>query len=269
MTALSAERSADIFDAGLSLCGPIGDFRRQINYWEDFRVLYDYFFPGTLPGDAVNVPPQLIAGWDSVYQPLVLAKLAADPRAAAQLIRTSKAPIDLKDPTTAGTTTAGHLVVQRLRDRGRQAAVRRESVTTTLTRIYGGSLNDTRAQRGRRSFCRRPCRAGRAADRTTRPAIPASPSSRYTRPAIRSCPTGMSSYYRMKLRANGNTEVTQIPIHRYGHCTFHHHEVLVGFGLMVLQGDGTADVRARRNTTSQTPAHRWKARRSSVVLAAV
>ncbi len=236
VTALSAERSADIFDAGLSLCGPIGDFRRQINYWEDFRVLYDYFFPGTLPGDAVNVPPQLIAGWDSVYQPLVLAKLAADPRAAAQLIRTSKAPIDLKDPTTAGTTTAGILWynVFATEDGKQQFG---GNPYDNLTRVYGGSLNDTALNAGVDRFAADPAALVALGPYNTagNPGIPLVTLHTTGDPIV---PYWHEQYYRMKLRANGNTEVTQIPIHRYGHCSFTTDEVLVGFSLMVAKATG-------------------------------
>ena len=44
--------------------------------------------------------------------------------------------------------------------------------------------------------------------------------------------------YRQKLRANGNTEVTQLRIHRYGHCNVTTTEMLVGFELMVLKATG-------------------------------
>src|SRR5262249_55548636 len=46
ITALLAEQSPELFSGGLSTCGPIGDFRRQIDYIGDFRVLFNYFFPG-------------------------------------------------------------------------------------------------------------------------------------------------------------------------------------------------------------------------------
>ena len=42
---LAAEKYSKTFCGGLALCGPIGDFRGQLNYWGDFRVLFDYFYP--------------------------------------------------------------------------------------------------------------------------------------------------------------------------------------------------------------------------------
>lgn len=236
VTALSAERSGDVFDAGLALCGPIGDFRRQVNYWEDFRVLYDYFFPDTLPGDAVNVPPELIAGWESVYQPIVLAKLAANPRATAQLIRTSRASIDPRDPASAGATTAGILWynVFATEDGKLQFG---GNPYDNMTRIYGGSLNDKALNAGVDRFAADPQALAALAPYNTagNPGIPLVTLHTTGDPIV---PYWHEQYYRQKLRANGNGEVTQIPIHRYGHCSFTTPEVLVGFSLMVLKATG-------------------------------
>ena len=56
ITALAIEQRPDVFDGGLSTCGPIGDFSQQINYFGDFRVLFDYFFPGVMPGSPISIP---------------------------------------------------------------------------------------------------------------------------------------------------------------------------------------------------------------------
>ena len=53
---LEAERHADRFNGALAGCGPIGDFRAQLDYFADFRVVFDYFYPGLIPGDALQVP---------------------------------------------------------------------------------------------------------------------------------------------------------------------------------------------------------------------
>ncbi|HEX2251607.1 MAG TPA: alpha/beta hydrolase, partial [Gemmatimonadales bacterium] len=53
---LAAERYPNRFDGALAGCGPIGDFRAQLDYMGDFRVVFDYFFPGLLPGTALDVP---------------------------------------------------------------------------------------------------------------------------------------------------------------------------------------------------------------------
>ncbi len=79
VTALLAEQSPELFDGGLSTCGPIGDFQRQLNYIGDFRVLFDYFFPGIIPGSSVEIPQELIDNWESVYVPAVSAAPCCQP----------------------------------------------------------------------------------------------------------------------------------------------------------------------------------------------
>ncbi|NIP59033.1 MAG: hypothetical protein GWN82_14860, partial [Gemmatimonadetes bacterium] len=53
-TALAMQRSATPFDGGLPLCGPVGDFQRQVNHFGDFRLIFDYFFPDVLLGSAFD-----------------------------------------------------------------------------------------------------------------------------------------------------------------------------------------------------------------------
>jgi pimeloyl-ACP methyl ester carboxylesterase len=38
ITALAVEQHPDIFSAGVAACGPVGDFRQQINYFGDARA---------------------------------------------------------------------------------------------------------------------------------------------------------------------------------------------------------------------------------------
>ena len=56
VAALTLERHPELIDGALAACGPIGDFTRQIDYFGDARVLFDYYFPGVLPGTAVGYP---------------------------------------------------------------------------------------------------------------------------------------------------------------------------------------------------------------------
>jgi pimeloyl-ACP methyl ester carboxylesterase len=93
VTALAIERHPDLIDGALAACGPIGDFTRQIDYFEDARVLFDYYFPGVLPGTAVEIPAQLRSGWADTYEPAVLAALTGDPATAAELAAVAGIPV--------------------------------------------------------------------------------------------------------------------------------------------------------------------------------
>src|SRR5262245_46242974 len=67
VTTLAVEQHPDLFTAGLAACGPIGSFRGQVNYYGDFRAVFDYYYPGLLPGDPTHVPGALIDNWDAYY----------------------------------------------------------------------------------------------------------------------------------------------------------------------------------------------------------
>ena len=56
-TALAMQNPYSPFAGGLALCGPVGSFQGQSNYFGDFRLIFDYFFPGVLP--ARPLTPQI------------------------------------------------------------------------------------------------------------------------------------------------------------------------------------------------------------------
>ena len=93
------------FDGGIAACGPIGDFRMQVNYVGDMRVLFDYFFPGKLPPTAIEIPESLMLGWEAVYAPAVAYALSQNAAATVQLLHVTQAPIDQLDPATTALET--------------------------------------------------------------------------------------------------------------------------------------------------------------------
>jgi pimeloyl-ACP methyl ester carboxylesterase len=143
ITALAIEQRPDVFDGGLATCGPIGDFSQQINYFGDFRVLFDYFFPGVIPGSPVSIPLSLINDWPHYYtatiQPLIFAPTNAV--TLAQLLNVSHAPYVSGLITTVDTSVYDALsynvmatndAVEKL---GGQPFENRK-------RVYAGSAND-------------------------------------------------------------------------------------------------------------------------------
>src|SRR5438093_1076710 len=49
-TVMAVEQYPNTFSGGLAGCGPIGDYRRQIDYVADFRVVFDHYFADVIPG---------------------------------------------------------------------------------------------------------------------------------------------------------------------------------------------------------------------------
>jgi hypothetical protein len=78
ITTLAVEKYPDLFDGGLAGCGPIGDFKLQINFIQDFRVIFDYFFPGVIPGSAVDIPEEVMLGWEDVYKDAVANAISSN-----------------------------------------------------------------------------------------------------------------------------------------------------------------------------------------------
>ena len=112
VTTLALERRPDVFSGGMAMCGPIGSFTKQVNYWGDFRVVFDYFMDtpdfDVLPGNASNIPASLMKKWDLVYFPRITGVLGANPLSIPHLFVVTGAPI-YSEPATFGPTTLGIL----------------------------------------------------------------------------------------------------------------------------------------------------------------
>lgn len=98
ITALMTEDYPDILSAGLSMCGPIGDFNKQVNYFGDFRALYNYFYPGNFPEQVIVPYPLYVYGmenFDELYQTKWLPSiLEGGPSKMWELIQTAHIPYD-------------------------------------------------------------------------------------------------------------------------------------------------------------------------------
>jgi pimeloyl-ACP methyl ester carboxylesterase len=96
ITALSAETSPPVYDGTMAVCGPVGDFHLQVNYFGDFRAVFDYFFPNLIPGDATTVPDDLLQGdnWATYYAGTVWPEISkpANQGKVSQLLRVTNAP---------------------------------------------------------------------------------------------------------------------------------------------------------------------------------
>jgi len=106
ITALAVEQHPDVFDGGLALCGPYGDFGRQIDYFGDFRVVFDYFFPGLMPGSPTDIPDWLLEEWDTYYETTIRPEIE-DPANAGlvdQLLSVTDAAYDTEDASTKEAT---------------------------------------------------------------------------------------------------------------------------------------------------------------------
>ncbi len=238
ITALAVEQAPGLYDGGLATCGPLGDFRQQINYFGDFRVLFDYFFPGTLPPTAISIPASVPLNWENVYVPVISARLAQDPLAAAALMRTSNAAFDTADLTTIGQTTLGVLWYNVFATNDAAAKLGGNPFDNTQ-RWYSGSRNDLRLNRLVARFPASPTALGNLGAYQTSGQLTVPLVALHTT-ADEIVPYGQARTYAAKVQTSGAGRFTLLPIQRYGHCNFTSQEVLTAFAVLVLQVTGQA-----------------------------
>jgi pimeloyl-ACP methyl ester carboxylesterase len=54
-----AEKHGSQYDGTLAMCAPLGGAIEEINYLANVRVLFDFLYPGVVPGDVIHVPSPL------------------------------------------------------------------------------------------------------------------------------------------------------------------------------------------------------------------
>jgi pimeloyl-ACP methyl ester carboxylesterase len=239
---LAAERHADLFAGGVDACGPTGDFAAQIDYLGDFRVLFDYFFPGVIPGGPVDVPAEVRAQWDATYVPAVLAALQADIPATAQLLSVAGAPVDPGDLTTAGATVVSALWYDVFALPDARARLGGQPYDN-IGRRYHGSLDDDALNAGvARVTADADARAALGPFETTGSlTIPFGVIHTTGDPVV---PVSQAEEYIAKVAAAGaSSRLTSQTVQRYGHCAFEQSELLGVFSAVVQQATGAAAAR--------------------------
>jgi hypothetical protein len=245
-TERQAQRAEPFVDGTLAACGPIGDFRFQLEYIVDFRVVFDALFPGVIPGSAVAIPPEVIAAWATTYEPAVRSLIAQRPQAIEQLLRVTGAPYDAGDPVSIETTV---LTLLQYNVRGFNDVVLTlggQPVDNTQ-RVYGGSGDpavDAYVNVQAERIAADPYAASQLdAGYRTSGALDLTPQGGSGIPVLTLhttrdplVPYRHEELYTAKVAAGGSAhEHVNVPIDRYGHCTFEPAEVLGAlFGLRLL-----------------------------------
>jgi pimeloyl-ACP methyl ester carboxylesterase len=241
VAALAAEKFPKLFNGALSIAGPVGDFQGQINYFGDFRVIFDYFFPGVIPGDPFDIPVEVVANFNTVYVPRILGAITADPLATSQLLSVTKAPIDAADPTSIAATTLGLLFFNVLGSNDSTAELGGKAFDNSR-RIYFGSKDDRALNRGIRRFT-----ADQQALREVRNfyetsgIVPVPVVTLHTTddPIVLS---SQSKTYLIKALINGGfksfSKVVPREVDRYGHVNVTAEEALEAFSVLVAKVNG-------------------------------
>jgi predicted esterase len=94
------------YDGALLMCGMVGGSLLETQYLGHVRALFDFFYPGALPGDVVNVPTNTV-----VTLPQVIAAVQTNPLGLVAIASTAQAPLpfvpfgDVTDPSSLASQT--------------------------------------------------------------------------------------------------------------------------------------------------------------------
>jgi pimeloyl-ACP methyl ester carboxylesterase len=233
VAALLAERSPELFSSALAACAPIGSFVIQTDYLGDFRVLFDYFFPGVIPGSPIDIPASVIANWDTVYVPRITAALASRPKKALELMKTARAAYDPANPATIANTTI-NVLRYNVFGMNDAAAKLGGNPFDNHRRLYFGSSDDLRLNlRVRRVVASPVARAALRAYQTTgQLSIPLVTLHTVADEVV---PVRHELLYLAKVDPVFRGTFIPIPAFRYGHCNFTANEVLGAFAVAVRQ----------------------------------
>ena len=242
ITTLAVERFPDEFAGGLAMCAPNGDFAAQVDYFGDFRVVFDHFLPGVIPGSPVEIPQSLIDGFDAFLDEVLLPAIRDPANAAAldDVLAVTKAPVDAADPTTREQTITG-LVWYNVFATNDATLVLGGQPFDNVGRVYSGSSQDEALNALVARF---------AAEANAREEVEASYQStgRLSRPLVTLHTTGDEivpfshvARYSEKASAAGSAgNHTATGVERYGHCNFELLEMLEAYGVLLalLAGAG-------------------------------
>ncbi len=226
---LAAEQEPERFTGALAACSPIGDFARQIDYLNDVRVVFDYLFPGILPGSANDPPAELVEGWTSTYAPAVTAAIQADPGHGAELAAVTGIPDEGMDMATLARTAVALLRYNVLGSADAKDRLGGQPYDNA-DRVYLGSDDDEALNAGvERISAHAGARAALERFETTGdPGVKLSIIHTTGDPIV---PFFHQPLYEEKTVAAGATgRLAHRDVERFGHCAFTTTEILAAFG---------------------------------------
>ncbi len=238
ITALGIERRPDVFDAGLSTCGPIGSFALQLGYFANMRATFDYFFD-LIPGDVTLVPAEVYANWYDVYRPQLEAALEADPAVAEEIIRIARGPTDPANVVGTRISTIAGAVGYHVRA-STDATEKLGGIPIGNRGIwYRGASQPLLFNLGIQRVDADPEAAANVAANYETSGVPLRPLIVMHTTGDEIIPYWQAVFYAIKaLFGGGSQPFANLPVQRYGHCDFEIEEVLAGFAILVSVTEG-------------------------------
>jgi hypothetical protein len=194
-------------------------------------VVFDYFFPGVIPGSPIDPPESVRAGWETAYAPAAVAALTDAPAAAVELATVTGIPAAGLDPATLAETVAGILWYNVLGTADAQERLGGQPYDNQ-SRVYQGSTDDAALNAGVARFTA--SAAARAAlgrfETCGDLAVPISIIHTTGDPIV---PFFHQPLYAEKVAAAGRSGLLERgDVERLGHCAFTANELLAAFGAL-------------------------------------
>jgi pimeloyl-ACP methyl ester carboxylesterase len=241
ITTLGVEQRPDVFSGGLATCGPIGSWPRQINYVGDGRVVFDYFYPGLIPAEVTQIPPELIASWPTHYatriRPVIFAP--ANLSKTREYMRVAKLPADpLNFWPTAERSILDVLTFNIVGTNDATEKIGGQPFDN-VRRIYFGSSNDLLLNFSVERIAADPAALTEMRAHYDTTGVLRRPLVTLHTLLDQQVPYWHELLYTGKVVASGSVgQFASLPVNRYGHCNFTPAEVLTAFGLLVLKTEG-------------------------------
>ena len=234
----AAERFPAYFDGALAACSPTGSLIDQVNYTGDFRVLFDYFYPGVIPGSVVDIPQDVILAWETgELQDAVRQAVRANPDGARQMLDILKAQVDrtntaiLEEAIIEGLNNGLTPTTQTLLQLAGQPF-------DNNPRRYKGSFDDVTLNRSVGRFDANVDILAAITSIETTGDLQIPYVSMHTTGDVM-VPVSQQRTYKTKVRrAGASLMYSALPVKQFGHCTFQESDFLASFAYLVLRATG-------------------------------
>lgn len=152
VTVLTMEKFPELFDGGLTVCGPIGSMYDQVQYMGNFHVLFNYFFGDQLVGPLYignpeeGVPASAMNGWYNLagfdLKTALGGIMLSEPVKTTQLIYCSGSNLDPLDPVATGPALI-HLLGYNVMLTNNVTGLLNGCIFNNIGHTYYGSLDDS------------------------------------------------------------------------------------------------------------------------------
>lgn len=238
-----AEKNAGLYDGAMPMCGVLGGADMAVDYIYNVRALFDYFYPGVLPGSATEIPEGF--HW-SQAQGLAYLAIVGNPYPAFEMAGVDPVNVQYQSPEELINAILTAIVFHTASVEDFIDRTHGHDFFDNMDVVYSGSGDDAALNAGVDRFSSTP-----DAENFIRHYY--EPKGKLRIPVVTLHTTRDQVVqifnehdYAAKVEALGGSDLlTQFEIDRFGHCAFTLDEMLGAFAELVDQVDAMDQGNAR------------------------